>query len=603
MTMNFLVFLCLYISSAFMIIGYGQFAKNLLIPNKNDGYEFGFIGLFGFLFLYFISSIIIFFTNINNFISLVVFLLGNILFALFLLKKKYNYKFLVLFISILILFLPLAIIAEPNEDFFFYYQPYINYLQSSKIIFGVVNINSTLAFSTYSLYDIIIFFNLNNIFQSSFSTPILIFYFLYLVFLIEILFKKFSLFYFIVLFLSIVSFNKLRDIGTSVPPQLLLIMISCLIYSLLLDGFKEATFTKILLLLVFAIILRFNSIIVLPLIILIFSKYIKYALSYLDNNKKIIFFSMIVTLLFFSKNVINSGCLVYPVKTVCFEDLFWSSNLEVTEQKYHKLSSDSKGWPFYAKENFDISDKFVWRNLNKEGFYSYNTYLAQSPTLWIKYWIKDPNYKKILNLFFLCIFTLLVTFSFRSGKIDNQYLKSKNFMFFLISIILVIIFWFLVSPQMRYGGYFCFIILFSLIFSSITKFISNNSHKYTLVFLIVASISYVNIKNLQRIYIDFNKNNFLNFPWPNDHELNENIDYIIFTKDDVVYNKRLRTEKLVFDNGDQAILMCGNINFPCIPEGKEVCLGEKLNKNGFIFYRKNKNEDDCYKFMNENILY
>ena len=132
---------------------------------------------------------------------------------------------------------------------------------------------------------------------------------------------------------------------------------------------------------------------------------------------------------------------------------------------------------------------------------------------------------------------------------------------------------------------------------------NNNSHIYPLVFLIVISISYVNIKNLQRIYIDYNQNNFLNFPWPNNYNLKENIDYTIFTKDDVVYNKRLRTEKLVFDNGDQAILMCGNINFPCIPEGKEICLGEKINKRGFIFYKKNKNEDDCYKFMNENILY
>ena len=88
MMMNFLLFLCLYIFSAFMIIGYGQFAKNILITNKNDRYEFGFIGLFGFLFLYFISSIIIFFTNINNFISLVVFLFGNILFVFFLFKKN-----------------------------------------------------------------------------------------------------------------------------------------------------------------------------------------------------------------------------------------------------------------------------------------------------------------------------------------------------------------------------------------------------------------------------------------------------------------------------------------------------------------------------------
>ena len=119
----------------------------------------------------------------------------------------------------------------------------------------------------------------------------------------------------------------------------------------------------------------------------------------------------------------------------------------------------------------------------------------------------------------------------------------------------------------------------------------------------MASISYVNFKNIKRIYVDFHQNKFLNFPWPNSHELNQNIDYTMFVKDNVEYHKRLRTKKLVFDNGEQAILMCGNIDFPCIPEGKEVCLGEKLNKNGFIFYKKNKNKEICYEFMNENILY
>ena len=53
----------------------------------------------------------------------------------------------------------------------------MNYLQNSKIIFGIVNVNSTLAFSTYSLYDIIIFFNISEKFENSFSIPILIFYF------------------------------------------------------------------------------------------------------------------------------------------------------------------------------------------------------------------------------------------------------------------------------------------------------------------------------------------------------------------------------------------------------------------------------------------
>ena len=68
-----------------------------------------------------------------------------------------------------------------------------------------------------------------------------------------------------------------------------------------------------------------------------------------------------------------------------------------------------------------------------------------------------------------------------------------------------------------------------------------------------------------------------------------------------MYFKRLRTDRLLFDNGEQAILMCGNIEFPCIPEGKEICLGKRKNYGSFSVYKKNQEEKKCLKFMNKNI--
>ena len=308
-------------------------------------------------------------------------------------------------------------------------------------------------------------------------------------------------------------------------------------------------------------------------------------------------------LLFFSKNIINSGCLVYPVKSVCFEELYWSSNLKVTEQKYNKLSSDSKGWPFYAKENFKIDNKFVWKNLNKEGFFGYDNYINKSPFFWTKYWIKDPNYKKIINLFLISILVFIISNIRKNKGIESDYIDRKDSIFFTSSIFCVIITWFILSPQMRFSGFFCFIVFFSLIASVIKKKINKNINIFSIIILIVLSISYVNMKNVKRISNDLNNNIFNNFPWPNNYELVQDVDYSTFIKDNALYYKRLRTNKLVFDNGDQAILMCGNINFPCIPEGKEVCLGKKVEKNSFSFYKKNKNENECYNFMNDNILY
>ena len=601
--LNILSFILFYILCTMVIVGYGQLGKVLIFSKNKSINEIGIIGLFGYLFLYFISSTIHFFSNFSNILVTVIFTLGFFSFIFFLLNKKFEKNSIRYFAIILILFLPFAIIAEPNEDFFFYYQPYINYLQSTKIIFGIVNINNTLAFSTNSLYDILVLFNFNSKFNNGFSVPISIFYIFFISFLSETITKKFNFFNFIILFLSIVSFSKLRDFGTSIPPQLLLIIIICLTYALLSEGFKQELLTKIFSLLTLAIILRFNSIIILPLIIIIITIFYKHIFSYLTNNKKTIIFLFLVSTLFIFKNIIHSGCLIYPVSTLCFEEVSWSSNIKVTEQKYYKLQSDSKGWPYYAKEEFKIKDKFVWQNLNKEKFYSYNKYSKTSPLFWSKYWIKDPNYKKIVNLLIISILVLLILTIKNKSKIYSHFINQKNTILFLISIFIITFFWFYLSPQMRYGGYFCIIALFGTIITILTKILNLKYQFMNLLFLIVIAISYVGIKNINRISEDIYKDKFVNFPWPNNPKLYKNLDYDIFNKDGVFYNKRLRTNKLVFDNGNQAILMCGDIDFPCIPDGKEICLGDRKILNSYIFYSKNKNEDKCYEFMNKNILY
>ena len=598
-----LIILVFYFLSSMMIIGYGQFGKMLFFNNKANFKEIGVIGLFGFLILYNISTVINFFSNINEFIIIIVFLIGLIFFIIFIIHKNFNIKTLIIFYLTLLLFSLLGIISENNEDFYFYYQPYMNYLSASKIIFGVVNINNTLAFSTNSLYDIIILFNVNDLIQSSSSAPILIFYVLYLSYLIEKVFERFNIFYFVVLFLSIVSFTKLRDFGTMLPPQLLLILIFCLTYSIFIDDKKNDTYAKILILFTLAIILRFNSVIIGPLFILIlFTKY-KIILKFVMNNKKLFLFTVFTFIFFITKNIINSGCLVYPVSTLCIKELTWSSNLKVTEQKYNKLKSDSKGWPFYAKESFNIKNKFVWENLERENFYNYNNYFSTSPLFWGKYWLMDPNYKKIINLFLLSLFIVLILSIKKNGKIDSEQISKKHNFLLLISILLITILWFFLSPQMRYGGYFCFIILFSLIISFLSQKFFKKVNYLNLFILIFIAVGYLNLKNLNRIYDDVNNQKFENFPWPNNYELFQNLDFVKFTLDNTNYNRRLKTDKLIFNNGEEAILMCGKIDFPCIPDGKEICLGKRYNFYSYNLYKKNKNESNCYNFMNKNILY
>ena len=199
----------------------------------------GLIGFFGLLFLYFLGSVFHFFTNITNLITYSILLVGFISFIFFLIQKKIDKNQLIILLLVLIIFLPLSIMADPNEDFFLYYSPYIKYLESSKIIFGITNLNDFLAYSTNSLYNIIIFLKLPIIKNLSYAVPILYFYIFFIIYFIHQLIRRHDILYVFILSLSLITFAKLRDFGTSVPPQLLLIIIGSLIYEIFNNNYKE----------------------------------------------------------------------------------------------------------------------------------------------------------------------------------------------------------------------------------------------------------------------------------------------------------------------------------------------------------------------------
>ena len=593
-------FLANYFLLPFSIIGYGLLAQQILLNKSSRLNDIGLIGFFGFLFLYFLSSLFHFFINITSIISYSILLIGFISFILFFIQKKIAKNQLLILLLVLIIFLPIGIIADPNEDFFLYYYPYIKYLESSKIIFGVTNLNDFLAYSTNSLYNIIIFLKLPTANNLSYAVPILYFYIFFIIYLIHHLIRKQNILYVFILSLSLITFAKLRDFGTSVPPQLLLLIIGCLIYEILNKNYDERKITAILFLTLFAIILRFNSIIILPIIILFLISNYGVLFLYIKKNKIIIFFLSLVLLIFISKNFIQSGCLIYPTPQLCFSNLDWSSDNEIIESKYNKLQSDAKGWAFYAKEKFNIKKKFVWNNLIGENFLGYNNYASMSPIFWFKYWIKDPQYKKIINLAAITLLIFLLTI-FNLKKEKNKY-YNKNIILLIFSFLSILL-WFLLSPQLRYGGYFCFIYFFSLLFTNFFYIKFKKIKNANIVLILLLSLLYLEAKNITRINHDLKIGNFDNFPWPNYTKLIVNRDYIRVKDQGLFFNKRIYSNNLIFDNSDEYILMCADIDFPCISDGKEVCLGNKEVRNNYDFFLKKEDNNSCITFMNKNILY
>ena len=235
-----------YLLVSLVPIGYGQLINNLLLKNTISKEDLGFLGILGFLTLYLLSSVVHIFIPLNNVVVILTLLCGLFFFYYFFYRKLFHKKKLIIFIFILILSYPLTIILYSNEDFFFYYLPYLNYLVSSKIVIGLVNINDTLAFSTNSLYDIYVFFQIPYFIEHGYSIPSISFYIFFLYFFVNIIGKTKNIYFIFILILSIISFNKLRNFGTAIPPQLLLIASTCIIYDIYKTHANNQKITKLI---------------------------------------------------------------------------------------------------------------------------------------------------------------------------------------------------------------------------------------------------------------------------------------------------------------------------------------------------------------------
>ncbi len=596
-------FLFYYFSVPLIIVGYGFIFCRLILGNKNKSYNLGFLGLIGFLTLYFISNLFHFFFKLGDINILSIQVIGVLLFFYAFITNQLKKLEITKLIILSTFLLPLGIITESNEDFYHYYLPYMKYLEASKIIFGLVNLNDTLAYSSNSLYDILILFKYPFLSKNSYSIPILFFYLFFLIFILNKIIKTKDIFYFLILILSAIAFSSLRDFGTSVPPQLVLILCGVIIYECIILGYSNRRISFLLCLLTLAFILRINSIIIMPIfLLLIFFYYFKIP-EYIKENYLLVICLSIIISFFIVKNIIQSGCIVYPIHNTCFTKLTWSIDQKIVSQKNKKLQADSKGWPFYAKDYFNIKDKFVWKNLKSDKFLTYSEYANTTPFFWIKYWIKDPNYKKILNLLLLTsiIYLLLLI---NSKRIKEPVLARNNtkYILLILSSFLSCVLWFYLSPQVRYGGAFCFIFSFSILFKHLNNIIKRHIVATNMIILASITFVYLEYKNINRILYNFNNELIINYPWPNFHQLNINEDYITDRKNNLNFNKRIYSKKLLFDNNSDYILMCGNIKFPCIPDGKEVCLGKQKKRYGYLIFHR-KNNDSCYNFMNKNILY
>ena len=210
-------------------------------------------------------------------------------------------------------------------------------------------------------------------------------------------------------------------------------------------NYKEidyVNFKNIYLISVFAILNKFT---------LVFSLLIP--IYYFFKNKILIskiFFSIPTLFLFLwiIRNLITSGCMIYPIVQTCFTDLKWSNQKEII---YQSQSGEAwaKDWP--NRNNKNLSMKEYNKNFN-----------------WIYTW-KNNHLKKINKIlipYLIILFLISLFFIIKKNNSDYFKLNISNLKLPLFVSLIGTLFFFLKFPIYRYGYSYAIssIVLLSIIF-------------------------------------------------------------------------------------------------------------------------------------------
>ena len=449
--------------------------------------------IYGFIFLSFIALVLNFFFPLNKFINTIILLI-----PLIIILRKFSYFFNLNFLKFLIInsIIIFLLIAKSNvyrPDAYLYHLPFVDILNHNKIIIGLSNLHYrfghiSIIQYTSSIFNNYIFLKNGIFFSLAIIASAIITNFIFNL-INSIKKNKYDIHFFFVLFVIIfISYkmNRYGEYGNDAPTHFMFFYL----ISEILRSSSEKNYNIPELILISAFILM-NKItmglsIILPL--LLFKKFSK---SLVVN--KINFFTLIFLFLWFIKNILISGCIVYPIKSLCLSKLNWT-DIKLTE----KVSVENEAWTK------------GWIDQKDENKFSTNDYIKDFN--WIETW--SQNHLKKINsivtpyiVFLLIIFFILLI---RSKK--NDYINISLIYIYLISLLGIFsLVWFLKVPVFRYG--YSYIISFVCLILAYFSYSRNNlENKKIFICIIFLCISIFVIKNSIRIF-DPNKN-FAEEIWP-----------------------------------------------------------------------------------------
>lgn len=546
---NFFIFFLLY-SYFFNFVG-----KNFLSISKSN-FEKNFLAL---LFISLIVVIINFFYPINLFIR-VVFL--SVLLCVTIINFKKNYK-LKIAISLILSFITILYLINTrhNDDTIMYHLPYTAILNDHKIIIGISNIHERFGWITLLQYSNAIF-NFNFIDKNFLNISIFLFHFTVIGFFLEQIYKNINsykkiniltLYSIFVIFALLIKYSRFTEWSNDHLGNLLTFLITFKALEILINTEQKDKMNNVFILylyIAFLITIK-NSyllyLMVIPLIILIN----KHNLKIFFQSVPILISSTIV-FIWLLKNILVSGCLVYPIKHTCF-NFAWSTLNTDSPSNVEKTYNGSNAW---AK---------AWPDRNKKikihkGQYS-SEYESYSKN--IKYWFpawKTKHLYKIIEYISLFIILMLANMlylraKFTSNKYKNSFDSNINNIniYFISYFFITIIIWFFQLSLLRYGATYILNFIFFLFANEYLKIFEQMSKiqikKFIKIMLAILFIVYLG-KNTPRL---INKNSVYNLPQNFRQEALETIKFndlkIYFAKENVcMYSPSPCTHKKIEKN-------------------------------------------------------
>ena len=268
MLTNLALFILIFILFYLVIFCYGIQLKIFLFSSAN--LSVGEIGILGFTVTYILATVLHFFSNISLEISLSIFILAFFIFYknFFLIKKiliiERRAIFFLFCISII-----LSITTNLHDDVYLYQLPTINYLQQSKIIFGIQGFSDLLAYG-HGFYNIMALFQLPVLKNTAvFLLPVI--FLNYFLLICYYFFKKknntlLKLFISIIFLVICFRYTRTKEFGADIAPLSIIFLLQIYI----LDFLETKNLDNLFKFLIFFIFGIFLKIYVISAIFLIF---------------------------------------------------------------------------------------------------------------------------------------------------------------------------------------------------------------------------------------------------------------------------------------------------------------------------------------------